>query len=100
MRYDMRRKSHVMHQAWDNPTQNHVWGKEELHERLSEQPKHTPNTALDRVIQISVRGCYHAFNFVTRFNKKDPSPAACEYEAFHRSDMPWNTSYTSMAGSA
>ena len=59
--------------AWDNPTLNHVWSKEELDARLCEQPKHVPTSALDKVIWASVRGCYHAFNFVTRFNKNDPS---------------------------
>jgi hypothetical protein len=65
--------------AWDNPTQNHVWSEAELDERLSEQPKHQPTGILDRVIWSSVRGAYHGFNFVTRFDKEDPSPAACEY---------------------
>jgi len=64
---------------WDNPTQNHVWTSEELTERLSEQPKHQPTTVLDRIIWGTVRGCYHGFNFVTRFDKQDPSPASCEY---------------------
>ena len=79
------KKSTTVHRSpggdivWDNPTQNHVWSETELSERLNEQPKHTPVGLLDRTIWMTVRGCYHAFNFVTRFNKQDPSPAACEY---------------------
>jgi hypothetical protein len=65
--------------AWDNPTQNHVWSEEELQQKLSEQPKHKPEGVLDRVLWAAVRGAYHTFNFVTRYSKKDPSPAACEY---------------------
>jgi len=66
-------------QVWDNPTQNHVWSAEELDERLSEQPKHIPTSIMDRVIRGIVRGSYHVFNSVTRFDIDDPSPAACEY---------------------
>lgn len=66
-------------QAWDNPTQNHVWSRDELEDRLSVQPKHKPTGAVDRVIWAAVRGAYHTFNFVTGYNKKDPSAASCEY---------------------
>jgi hypothetical protein len=65
--------------AWDNPTQNHVWSEQELQQKLSEQPKHKPQGVLDRVLWAAVRGAYHSFNFMTRYSKKDPSPASCEY---------------------
>ena len=55
------------------------WSEQELQQKLSEQPKHQPQGVLDRVLWAAVRGAYHSFNFMTRYSKKDPSPASCEY---------------------
>ena len=68
---------------WDNPTQNHVWEKEELEVMLKKEkttPSHQePRGVLDRVTYWVVRGCYHAFNTLTGFSKKDPTPQSMVY---------------------
>eukprot|EP01065_Artemidia_motanka_P016694 TRINITY_DN202_c0_g2_i2.p1 TRINITY_DN202_c0_g2~~TRINITY_DN202_c0_g2_i2.p1 ORF type:complete len:421 (+),score=157.61 TRINITY_DN202_c0_g2_i2:62-1264(+) len=69
--------------TWKNPTQNHVWEREELDklfgERAEPQPHHVPRTLLDKSIYYTVRFCYHAFNFVTGYRSHDPSPRSVAY---------------------
>eukprot|EP00667_Euglena_gracilis_P031834 EG_transcript_46979 len=64
--------------AWKNPTQNHVWSEEEVNQALSFQPHHQPQSLMDRVLFKLLRGAYHTFNFLTRYNKENPTPESVE----------------------
>ncbi|KAJ9448011.1 Alternative oxidase [Diplonema papillatum] len=70
-------------EMWDNPTQNHVWEPEELAQKLkveAAQPVHVPPKGImDRITYGAVRTCYHAFNFITGYNKADPSTKSIVY---------------------
>lgn len=68
----------LMPKTWRNPTQNHVWTEEEVKEALAVQPHVKPQTFMDKLVYGLVRGCYHTFNFVTRFNKEDPTPRSVQ----------------------
>eukprot|EP01060_Flectonema_neradi_P002815 TRINITY_DN11775_c0_g1_i1.p1 TRINITY_DN11775_c0_g1~~TRINITY_DN11775_c0_g1_i1.p1 ORF type:complete len:323 (+),score=45.61 TRINITY_DN11775_c0_g1_i1:49-969(+) len=83
------RLSHQKHplqgsvKEWPNPTQNHVWGEQELKETLEKEAKEVnhfkPKGFMDRIIYAAVQICYHGFNFITGFNKKDPSTKSLIY---------------------
>ena len=68
---------------WANPTQNHVWGSEELNDVIKKESsdvKHfKPKSIMDKVIHGIVKSCYHGFNLLTGFSKKDPSPRSLIY---------------------
>eukprot|EP01060_Flectonema_neradi_P007367 TRINITY_DN15122_c0_g1_i1.p1 TRINITY_DN15122_c0_g1~~TRINITY_DN15122_c0_g1_i1.p1 ORF type:complete len:323 (+),score=57.27 TRINITY_DN15122_c0_g1_i1:53-970(+) len=68
---------------WPNPTQNHVWEKNELAEILKKESEvanhHKPKGFMDRVIHMVVQGCYHGFNLITGFSKSDPTPKSLIY---------------------
>eukprot|EP01059_Diplonema_ambulator_P025043 TRINITY_DN42026_c0_g1_i1.p2 TRINITY_DN42026_c0_g1~~TRINITY_DN42026_c0_g1_i1.p2 ORF type:complete len:294 (+),score=119.60 TRINITY_DN42026_c0_g1_i1:61-942(+) len=74
-----KKKAHM----WDNPTQNHVWEAGELCELLKRESKeavhYKPQGIVDRLTYGAVMGCYHAFNFLTGFNKNDPTPKSLVY---------------------
>lgn len=59
---------------WVNPTINHVWSPEEVDERLSTQPRHTPTLLSEKVAHGFLQFCYKAFNGITRYEASDPSP--------------------------
>eukprot|EP01063_Lacrimia_lanifica_P016552 TRINITY_DN230_c1_g1_i1.p1 TRINITY_DN230_c1_g1~~TRINITY_DN230_c1_g1_i1.p1 ORF type:complete len:335 (+),score=135.36 TRINITY_DN230_c1_g1_i1:68-1072(+) len=69
--------------TWENPTQNHVWSQEELEALLAKEKADAvhfkPDGAMDRMTYWAVRGCYHAFNFITGFNSRDPTPKSLIY---------------------
>eukprot|EP01064_Diplonema_japonicum_P016790 TRINITY_DN2481_c0_g1_i2.p1 TRINITY_DN2481_c0_g1~~TRINITY_DN2481_c0_g1_i2.p1 ORF type:complete len:297 (+),score=110.55 TRINITY_DN2481_c0_g1_i2:61-951(+) len=68
---------------WANPTQNHVWEEQELAKILEKEAKvavhFKPQGFMDRLTYGAVMACYHAFNFITGFNKEDPSPKSLIY---------------------
>lgn len=69
--------------VWDNPTQNHVWAEKDLKKLLTKEkaePVHfKPQGLWDRVTYGAVMACYHGFNFLTGFNKNDPTPRSLIY---------------------
>mmetsp|Transcript_20065 Transcript_20065/g.24331 ORF Transcript_20065/g.24331 Transcript_20065/m.24331 type:complete len:326 (+) Transcript_20065:3-980(+) len=50
---------------------NHIWSTEEL-EKI-DASKHQPRTFSDRVARSAMNILYHGFNFVTGYDKNDPS---------------------------
>ncbi|KAJ9448012.1 Alternative oxidase [Diplonema papillatum] len=68
---------------WNNPTQNHVWEAEELEQKLTMEaakPVHKqPKGIMDRIVWWAVRTCYHGFNFITGYNKADPTTKSIVY---------------------
>eukprot|EP00667_Euglena_gracilis_P031814 EG_transcript_47055 len=64
--------------AWKNPTQNHVWSEDEVDQALSYHPHHQPQSLMDRTVYGLLRGAYHTFNFLTRYNKENPTPQSVE----------------------
>jgi len=65
-------------QVWKNPTQNHVWAEEDVDAVLAVKSHVKPQTLMDKLIYGVVRGAYHTFNFVTRFNKENPTPRSVQ----------------------
>lgn len=59
--------------TWKNPTQNHVWTEDEVDEALAVQTHVKPTSVVDKVLYGVVRGAYHSFNFLTGYNKTNPS---------------------------
>jgi len=59
---------------WINPTVNHVWTDNEISDRLSTQPRHTPVTLSDKIAHGFLQTCYKTFNFVTGYKAADPTP--------------------------
>ena len=64
--------------AWKNPTQNHVWTEDEVDQALAVQTHVKPQTWLDKAIFGFVRGAYHSFNFLTRYDKSNPTPQSVQ----------------------
>ena len=59
---------------------NHIWTEEELQQRLdTADVKHVPTTFSDHLASKAMRGLYHGFNFVTRYNKEDPTAQSIEW---------------------
>lgn len=56
---------------------NRVWTEEELKNRYKTAKKHyEPKTTMDKSTYWFLRGLYNAFNFVTLFDKNDPSESS------------------------
>jgi hypothetical protein len=53
--------------------QNHIWSREELHEKMATLYRHIPQKFSDHVMNKLMYGLYHTFNFVTGYNEDDPS---------------------------
>ncbi len=69
--------------TWRNPTQNHIWQKNELDKILdisiNNPPEHAPTTVGDKAMFWFVKGLYRAFNFVTRFDPHNPTAKGCAW---------------------
>lgn len=66
--------------TWKNPTQNHIWSKAEIEERMSTLPVHVPETISDKIVHFIVKTVlYKGFNKMTGFHKENPSPRSCEW---------------------
>lgn len=63
---------------WQNPTQNHIWTEEEVDEALAVQTHVKPVTFTDKIAYGIVRGAYHSFNFLTGYNKANPTPRSVQ----------------------
>jgi len=60
--------------------QNHVWEPHEIEERLKSLPTHKPETISDHVMHFLVKTVlYNGFNFVTGFNKINPTAKSCAW---------------------
>jgi hypothetical protein len=72
--------SSLQPRTWKNPTQNHIWSKQEIDDRMSTLPVHIPETVSDKIMHFLVKAVlYKGFNKLTGFNKDDPSPRSCEW---------------------
>lgn len=70
--------------TWRNPTQNHIWQKEDLdkilEQSLRDAPEHKPQTFGDKTMYFFVKTLlYNGFNTLTRFNPHDPTPNGCAW---------------------
>lgn len=59
--------------------QNHIWTKEELDEALVDLHRHKPSTVSDHVVRGIMNTAYHTFNFITGYNKANPTVRSIEY---------------------
>eukprot|EP01039_Chlorochromonas_danica_P004928 gene4928-5410_t len=59
--------------------QNHIWTKEELHEKMTTLYRHKPETFTDHAMNKLMYGLYHTFNFITGYSPIDPTPKAIEW---------------------
>lgn len=56
---------------------NRIWTEEELNNALTTSKQHrAPGSISQHVVYGFLRSAYNVFNFVTRFDKNDPSPGA------------------------
>ncbi|GAB5354304.1 hypothetical protein AAMO2058_000107400 [Amorphochlora amoebiformis] len=66
--------------VWKNPTQNHIWEEEEIEKLMKSLPTHTPVTMSDKIMHFLVKKVlYNGFNWITGFNKENPSRRSCEW---------------------
>jgi hypothetical protein len=73
---------------WQNPTQNHIWTKQELDHILQistvQAPEHLPKTFGDKMMYHGVKSIlYKGFNKLTGFKYDDPSPKACAWRILY-----------------
>jgi hypothetical protein len=59
--------------------QNHIWSKEEIDLLSKTLYRHKPVTISDKIVNASMYGLYHSFNFITRYDEKNPSVNAIEW---------------------
>ena len=59
--------------------QNHIWSKEEIAEKMSTLYRHIPQTFSDHVMNKLMYGLYHAFNFITGYDEKNPTVRSIEW---------------------
>lgn len=59
--------------------QNHIWTKEELKEKMSTLYRHKPKTFGDKIVNYTMYGMYNAFNFITGYQKVNPSVKSIEW---------------------
>eukprot|EP01039_Chlorochromonas_danica_P000384 gene384-417_t len=59
--------------------QNHIWTREEIEERLSKKYRHQPKTLSDYLMNYTMYGLYHSFNFVTGYKTENTSVKAMEW---------------------
>jgi len=59
---------------------NHVWSDAEIQKRFETRFDHVaPEGWMDKATYWILRGVYSAFNFMTRFDKNDPSPSSMKF---------------------
>jgi len=59
--------------------QNHIWTKDELHEKMTTLYRHKPKTIGDKIVNMTMYGLYHSFNFVTGYQPVNPSVNSIEW---------------------
>jgi len=59
--------------------QNHIWSREELHEKMTTLYRHVPQKFSDHVMNKLMYGMYHTFNFITGYKEEDPSVHAIKW---------------------
>lgn len=59
--------------------QNHIWSREELHEKMTTLYRHVPQKLSDHVMNKLMYGLYHTFNMITGYNEEDPSVDAIKW---------------------
>jgi hypothetical protein len=59
--------------------QNHIWSLEELADKTTNVYKHKPVSVSDYFMYSIMRTMYHTFNFVTGYQKENPSVKSIEW---------------------
>lgn len=59
--------------------QNHIWTKEELKTAMTTLYRHQPKSFSDHLMNKTMYGMYHTFNFVTGYKAENPTVSAIEW---------------------
>ncbi len=59
--------------------QNHIWSKEEIAEKMGTLYRHKPKTTMDHIMNKTMYGLYHTFNFITGYKAENPSVTAIQW---------------------
>ena len=59
--------------------QNHIWSKEELHTAMTTLYRHQPKSISDHLMNKTMYGMYHTFNFLTGYKAENPSVKSIEW---------------------
>jgi hypothetical protein len=59
--------------------QNHIWSKDEIAEKMGTLYRHKPKTTMDHIMNKTMYGLYHTFNFITGYKAENPSVTAIQW---------------------
>lgn len=59
--------------------QNHIWTKDEIKEKMETLYRHIPDTLSDHVMNKIMYALYNVFNFITRYDEKNPTVKSIEW---------------------
>jgi hypothetical protein len=76
----VKKSSNYDENTWALPMVNHLWTREEIDERLKNQPQYEPTSMVDKGIRFIVKKMlYRGFNYFSGFSYENPTPRSCAF---------------------